>query len=333
MACCLELLCGSGELDEGRQKPRALHAIVRIIGKRALELTKPDAWLAQGEPEQRQAGLRLAAGFQDAAEGNLGSAEIPATKPELAELVRRLRSLAGHVELQEVGPRGLRLFLRFRPSSVEPEDFGTMDATVPSPTARQRGARAPLLETRRPFTGATNFKEVAAGADGPAVDRPGRGRLQVAGRCRRRGLVDQRPALLDLAVANQHRALRVQSECLEVSIAEPLRHLERSPQVLSRRVGVATSVRCQPVPPGEIPMLGALGLVLEQALGALVPACRHRARPRKAVVADEGKRDARGAPPVTVCHVGAVRPFADLDAVLGRTGPGGRLADQLQILR
>ena len=64
IACCLDLLCGNGQLDEGREESRTLYAIVRVVGERAVELTQADARLSLGQPEQRQAGLRLSPGLR-----------------------------------------------------------------------------------------------------------------------------------------------------------------------------------------------------------------------------------------------------------------------------
>jgi hypothetical protein len=64
----------------------------------------------------------------------------------------------------------------------------------------------------------------------------------------------------------------VQGQGLEISVSEPPRDLERSPQLLLRRVDVASCVPGDTAQAGEVPVLDALGLVLEQALGSLYPA-------------------------------------------------------------
>lgn len=80
-------------------------------------------------------------------------------------------------------------------------------------------------------------------------------------------------------------------------------------------------------------MLGTLGLFLQQAFGAFGPACGNRARVREVVIADESEGETRSTCPIPSREVGAERSLAGLDALLGRTRPRRRLADQLQIFR
>jgi hypothetical protein len=213
-----------------------------------------DARPALRQPEQSQAGLRLDPGFERATEGLFGSGEIPATKPELAKLVGSCSDPVGDVVLGEVLAGRRRLLLGFCPSTLKPQYLGAVDTTITSPPAWQGRSLTPLLETSCPLARATHFQKVTAGADRPAVHTAGRGRPQVARRCGRCCLVDQRPALFDLAIADEHGPLVVERHDLEISVAELLRYLERPPQLLPRLVEIAPSIRSKPMPTGEVPV-------------------------------------------------------------------------------
>ena len=58
---CLELPGGTRELDEGREKPRALYAIFGMVRKSACELGNTGTRASLGQPEQAKAGLWLPA--------------------------------------------------------------------------------------------------------------------------------------------------------------------------------------------------------------------------------------------------------------------------------
>jgi hypothetical protein len=319
---CLELPGGTRELDEGREKPRALYAIFGMVRKSACELGNTGTRASLGQPEQAKAGLWLPADLQHAAKGSVSSAEIAATKSYLPQFAVGLTCFTGHVVRQEVLASRCRFSFGFRPPTSEPQHLGTVDTTVAPPSSRERGSCTPLLETCRPLACATDLQDVSTCPDGPAVHSPGRGRLQGTGSRGRGSLVDQCPALVHLAVANQHEAFGVKNESLEVRIGEPFRQLERPPQELCRRLGVASGIGGEPLSSGEIAVLTTFGLVREQPLGALVPACRHRARPGYAVGVEKPEGHARGASPILISEIGAVRSFPDLQAALGGARPG-----------
>lgn len=180
--------------------------------------------------------MRLSPGLDDATERDGRPSEIATPEPDLAELVGCLAGFAGHVVLEEVVRGRLGRLFGFRPAALDPEHLGAVDATVASPATGQRRALAPLLELGRPLARAAYLQEVAAGADRPAVHGAGRGGPQVAGRRGCCCLVDQRPAIVDLAVAHEQVALEVQRQGLEVPVAELLRDLECPAKVVPRLV-------------------------------------------------------------------------------------------------
>ena len=86
----------------------------------------------------------------------------------------------------------------------------------------------------------------------------------------------------------------MQRQSLEISVAEPPRDLERPPQLLLRRIDVPSCVRGDTAQAGELPVLDAFGLVLEQALGSLHPARGDRTGREQVVATSEPQSDPRG---------------------------------------
>ena len=125
----------------------------------------------------------------------------------------------------------------------------------------------------------------------------------------------------------------MQRQGLEISVAELPCDLERPPQLLLRRVDVPSCVRGDTAQAGEVPVLDAFGLVLEQARGSLRPAGGDRTCREQEVAASESQSDPRGACAIVIAQVAVERAFARVDAPFGGTGPGGRLGDQLQVAR
>ena len=100
-----------------------------------------------------------------------------------------------------------------------------------------------------------------------------------------------------------------------------------------RRAEIATSVGGEPFSTSQVPVLGALGLRLQEALRAPRPASGNGPSPGEVVVANQREGYARGASLLPVGDVSVERALARLDAPLRRTRPGGCLADQLEVLR
>ena len=163
----------------GRRRVRSPSAPPQRRARRRREgaaLVRCDRWVRRRAPWSssasptagfpRRAGgaqARAAArpGLDRASKGRRGAAEIAPAKPKLTELVGRVCGLSRHVEREEVLAGRLRLRLGLRPPALEPQHLRVVNTTVASPATGEGRALAPLLEARRPFSGATHLLEVA----------------------------------------------------------------------------------------------------------------------------------------------------------------------------
>src|SRR6185503_6396853 len=167
-----------------------------------------------------------------------------------------------------------------------------------------------------------------------------RGRPQVPGCRSSSSLVDQRPALVDLALTDEHRSLAVKDENLEVSVAELLGNLERSPQLQARLADLAPGALRRPLlsradenaDESQVSVLGAFSHLLEQALGVHEPTRGDGACPGEEVVAKQSQGETCRTSLITVREVGAERALTRLNAQLAGPAPRRGLADQLQVL-
>jgi hypothetical protein len=100
------------------------------------------------------------------------------------------------------------------------------------------------------------------------------------------------------------------------------------------RLGHVAACACgQTSTAGDVPVLDALGHVLQQALSTLRPSRGHRPGGQEVVVADERQRDARRTLPILPGKVGVEGTLTRLDAPFGGPRPRRRLADQLEVGR
>src|SRR5205814_5601414 len=159
--------------------------------------------VALGEPDEREPGLGDRAHLVGLAEGVFGGRQVADAQADVADrVVPGSRELADVVALQLLaGPAGLLFGLG------ELAALGHDLRAVDPADAPEAGHRLPLAPARRgvgPLTRAAVVGELAAGADGPAVDPAGGPRGELAGDGRDRRLIHARETYRGIA----ERALR-----------------------------------------------------------------------------------------------------------------------------
>ena len=222
----------------------------------------------------------------------LGGGEVAAAPADLADLV-----VAGcrreHVVGLELGTRVDGLPLGLLPLAAEPEDLRTVHAAGAGKAGRPLDI-APPVRGLGPLAGALEVSDALGAGDGHAVDDGGREGVELTREGRRRRLVEQHEAGIELAQVDEAGALHHECERLDVGIAEPLADLERELRLFDRLVELAgdrqrldgAHERCSAV-------LEPLRLVLEEALPLGQPAAREGKVRLDSVVEREPERHSR----------------------------------------
>ncbi len=281
------------DLDLCRQSPEAEERLCGVLnGSRDPCHCSVD--LALGQPEEREARLRLAAHFARHAVRLLGTREVAAATTNLGDLVVAARGDHA-VEVVQLFTCGDGLCLCGRPVAAKPERLGSMNPTC-AREASDVEAVAPAARRLGPLGRSTEVADVLARADRDAVDEAGRVRAQIAAHRRRARLVEQGEALVDLAGLDQAPALPGQREHLHVSAAHTLSDLVRLVEELDGAVEIALGEhRRQRMDETQPTMLRGFGQIGEKPLGAREPPARDRERAASLVVPTQGERDSSSA--------------------------------------
>ena len=138
-------------------------------------------------------------------QGFLRAGDVSLVESDPSELVQRPPELASQVGTQFLAGQE-RLVLRLVARPAQPEDLGAVHPATP--VEAPDGVRlAPPLHRLGPLLGHVVLREALQRAHELAVDDPGRERIEVAGDRRHPGLVEQRQALLDIAVEDEQPGL------------------------------------------------------------------------------------------------------------------------------
>jgi 4-oxalocrotonate tautomerase len=261
----------------------------------------------------------------------LRARHIPFVQADPPELVEGPPQLAPQVRAQFVaGDERLRLGLVARPP--EPEDLGPVHP-APAVEAADGTRLAPALHRLGPLLRHVVLGQPLECADELAVDDPGRERIEVTGDRRHSRLVEQREALLHVAVQDEESSLGHLSDGARCRVA--LRpQVDRSPGPRAGNGGVT----------GQHPLVGAddrvprvgrgLALAVEQVLGACEPAahgCHERGVEQQ--VHRDAHRGTAGRDSVAALHTRGVGAFPRLDRDVEPTRGVGDLAEHGEIGR
>ncbi len=141
-------------------------------------------------------------------------------------------------------------------------------------------------------------------------------------------LVEQREALVDLAVFDEAPPLPGEREHLHVATAHPLAELVGLVEQLGGMHEVAFGEqRGERMHQLQPPVLGSLGEIGEQAFRVREPASCDGERAASLVIPTQGKRHSGGAERVAVGGVRRVRALAMRDRLFDLPAPPGRLAE------
>ena len=218
-----EIVRGDGDLDLGGKMAESLEGIGDLL-ESALDASRGRIDLALGKAEEREPGLRISAELVGGTERCLRAWEVATLTADLADLVvPSSGDLA--VEVLELVTCSLRLDLGRRPVAPEAQDLGSVNSA---------GARkavhieliAPAIRYFRPLGGTSVVTEVAARADGDAVDEPRCVRSNAARGRERRCLVEQSEPLVDPSGHDPRPTLPGDRKCLNISVADAPTELE-----------------------------------------------------------------------------------------------------------
>jgi hypothetical protein len=287
---------------------------------------------ALSQPQQGQPWLRLQAPAAGLPVGVLRRREVPQGPVELRLLVEGGAGGIAVGTLRESLSCPSSLLGRLRPGPVQVQDLGPVNQALAGEGDQVRLLVAPGRQRGSPFVGAAPLQDLLAGIDHRAVHRPGDGGRQLAGHDRHHRLVQQHQALTHPGRSHRGAALDAQRERDQVTIGNAPADRDGTGRCLAR----AHRITGHRLPQGdrqqEIAVLGALLLVLQEAVGAGEPATGLRQLPLVDQVKGQPESAPRGPPPIAALGVellGALqRPQAVLD--LAEEIGGGR--QQLQIL-
>ena len=145
-------------------------------------------------------------------------------------------------------------------------------------------------------------------------------------------LVEQREALIDLAVLDQAPPLPGKREHLHVAAADSLAELVGLVEQLGRMREIALGEqRGECVHELQPPVLGSLGKVGEQAFRVRKPSSRDCERAACLVIPAQGERHPSGAERVVVGGVRRVRALAVSDRLVDLPAPPGGLGEALVV--
>jgi hypothetical protein len=133
---------------------------------------------------------------------------------------------------------------------------------------------APPSQGRCPFPRPTQLEDLLAGEDHPAVDDSGHDRREAARGDRHHRFVQQAEALPRPAGVDEELPLRLERQCEEVPVAEPLGDLGGCGRGRAGAVDVALGLVLEGDRHQEVALLRTLAFVFDQPLGTAEPARR-----------------------------------------------------------
>jgi hypothetical protein len=251
----------------GGKHPAAGRAVLRLLHDPPAR-RRGRVHLPLGEPQQRQAGLRLPAPPAGLAVGLLGLGELAAQPVELALPVEGAarRRVAGRLGEPLAGPP--RLVHGVRPGAVELHDLGAVHLALPAVGDQVRLGRDPVAQRGGPLLRPAQVEDLLAQLDGGAVGLAGDHRRQLAGGGGDHDLVEQGHARGGLAQHEQGLAPPEPGERRQVGLAEAVADLGRPGEHRARGRGVTLHHALVCDQHQEIPLFDADPLAVVQQ-----PAC------------------------------------------------------------
>ena len=264
-------------------------------------------------------------------EGLLGAVDVALAQPDPSELAERPPHLTAQIRAQLLA--GLqRLSLRLVARAAQPQDLRAVHTAAPMQASD--GIRpAPSLHRLGPLLGDVVLRQSLQCADELAVHEPGRERIEIPGDRRHTCLVEQRQALLDIAVQDAQPSRRHSSDRARRRFA-PRAHVDGALGPLPSALDVARKHPLVRADDREPRVRGRLVLILEQAFRTGEPSAhrRHQRGVQEQVERDANRRACR-CDRVAGPYAERVRALPRLDGRIEMAGRVGDLAEQRQIGR
>ena len=283
------------------------------------------------QPQEREAGLRVAAGPGRPSVGRLRSLVLAAEPVQLAALVPRVAHRRRPVEPEA---RGLRGGGRLRPRTSHPQHLGAVDQALAAVRDQVGVGVAPRAQREDPLLGAGDLEQPLAGDDRPAGDQPRGLRRERVGLDGDHRLVHEGHTAVPVAELDQRLAPTEPADGGHVGVGVPLTQLHHLDEPLECRRGIAGLEQAQRHRCQQQAAFGTVE-VAEQLVGAgqparpsAGPALVHQAEPQPERAAGRGRTG-------TGVHASVDGPGGPVVPAVGpgEVGEGGQAAPLLDAVR